>query len=278
MFCALAIWLGMPTAEARPPGEQVRPGLTAETKPREVEDIGIKEQLGSTIDLSLPVVNERGDTVPLSHYFDRGKPIILSLVYFGCPGLCNFHLNGVFEGLKQVDWTAGKEFEVIALSFDTKETSELSRGKKKTYMDLYERPQSIDGVHFVTAGVETVTKITQQTGFQFKWNAEANEWAHASAAIVISPEGKISRYLHGIILDPKDLRLAIMDAGQGRVGNFIDQMVWYCFKYDPKKSKYTLYAVRIMQAGGVAIVLILLMLLIPQFWARRAQLERRMNQ
>lgn len=244
--------------------------LPADAKPRGLEDIGISEKLGSRLSLSLPVVDEQGQTRQLADYFHSGRPVIFSLVYYSCPGLCNFHLNGLVEALKGVDWNPGEKFEVVALSFDSKEGAELAGKKKQTYMNLLERPAAANGMHFLTASAGTIEQLTKDVGFSYRWSEEANEWAHASAAVVVAPDGKITRYLHGIMFDSKDVKLALSEATEGRIGSLVDKMVWYCFMYDPKQSKYTLAAFRLVQLGGALIVLVMAGLLVPQ-WLKARQ-------
>lgn len=231
--------------------------------PEELKGVGIKEQLGSSIDLNLQVRDESGQLRPLKSFFTSHKPIMLSPVYFNCPGLCNFHFNGVVETLQNIDWNPGEKFEVIAFSFDSKEGSELAAAKKENYMKMYNRPGTDNGFHFLTADEATVQKLMASVGFDFRWNAQANEWSHASAAIVITPDGKISRYLHGIAFDPKDMKLALNEASNGKIGNIIDSVVLFCFKYDEHKSKYGLQVFRVVQLGGALMVLILALWLTP---------------
>lgn len=241
--------------------------LPAEAKPEDFSGMGIKENLGNSLDLNLPVRNEAGEVVPLKSFFHSKKPVILSLVYYSCPGLCNFHLNGLVDGMKEMKWKVGNEFDVLALSFDSKETADVAAKKKESYLKVYGNPESASGFRFLTADESTVKAITSAVGFEYKWNEKANEWAHASAAVFLTPEGKISRYLHGIIFKGQDIRLALGEASEGRIGNIIDSIVWYCFKYDPSKSAYALYAYRVMQVGAGLIILFLMALLLP-IWIR----------
>ncbi len=242
-------------------------GEASTEMPKELKDIGISENLGQKLDLSLMLTDETGKQVPLSSFYDGRKPVVISLIYFSCPGLCNFHLNGAVDALKKMDWSAGDKYQYLAISFDSKENAELAAKKKETYMKLYERPGTENGWHFLTADEATIQKITSQIGFRFQWNKEAQEWAHASAAVITTPEGKLSRYLHGIMFDEKTFKLALNEATEGKIGSFVDKMVWYCFQYDPRQSKYTLYAVNLMKIGGVAIILILAAVLLP-VWIR----------
>jgi protein SCO1/2 len=241
--------------------------MTAEQKPKEFEGVGITEKLGEQVDLSLKVKNEKGETVALSSFFDGTHPVILSPVYFQCPGLCNFHLNGLTDTLKTLDWSIGNKFTVVSLSFDPRETPEMAAAKKQSYLKIYSRPGTENGWHFVTADEATIKAITNSVGFKYKWVPETKEWAHASAAIVLTPDGKISRYLHGILFEKNTIKLALGDATGGRIGSLVDQMVWYCFHYDPHQSKYTLYAFRVMQIAAAIFVLVLAALL-GSFWFR----------
>lgn len=252
-------------------GAQSHKTMTADEKPRELQNVGIEEKLGDHLNLDETVRDENGNLVPLRTYFTGEKPVILSLIYFACPGLCNFHLNGLVEGLKQVDWSPGQKFEVLALSFDPKEGADLAANKKASYMKMYDRPGTENGWHFLTADEATVKRITEKVGFSYRWDERQQEWAHASAAILISPKGKIARYLHGIMFDAPTLKLGLNEAGQGKVGTLIDKMIWYCFHYDPQQSKYTVYAFRLVQLGGGLMVLVLGALLLPTWLRARRQ-------
>lgn len=239
--------------------------------PEELKGVGITEHLGDKVDLTLPVINEKGETVSLSTYFQKGKPVLLSPIYFACPGLCSFHFNGVIDALKKVDWNPGQKFEVVAFSFDAKETHEVGEKKKINYMKMYDRAGTDGGFHFLTAPQSTVDQLMNQVGFKFKWNEKINEWAHASAAIMISPEGKITRYLHGIEFNPQDLKLALNESGEGKVGNIIDSAILYCFKYDQHQSKYGLQVFRVMQIGGLLMILLLGIWLFPIWFKGRRE-------
>jgi protein SCO1/2 len=233
--------------------------------PKELEGVGITEKIGQKLDLSTMVKNEKGEAVPLSSFFKSHHPVIFSPVYFTCPNLCNFHLNGLTDTLKKVDWSPSNQFEVVAFSFDSKETPEDAAKKKEMYLKIYDRPGTANGWHFVTADEATVQKVTQQLGFKFKWNPESIQWSHASAAIMISPDGMITRYLPGIQFEPRDVKLALNEAADGKVGNIADTVMLFCFKYDRHQSKYGLQVYRVMQLGGAATVLLLALWLIPVF-------------
>ncbi|MBV2168527.1 MAG: SCO family protein [Bdellovibrio sp.] len=239
--------------------------MVANEQPKELEGVGIDEKLGGKVDLSLKVKDDNGQEVTLGSFFDGKHPVIISPVYFSCPGLCNFHLNGLTDALKLMEneWTVGKKFKILSMSFDSKETPDLAAAKKKTYMKIYGREGAEKEWHFLTADEATVQSITQSLGFKFKWDESQKEWAHASAAVIITPDGTISRYLPGILFNPKDIKLALNEATEGKIGSIVDSLVLYCFKYDPHQSKYTLAAFNLMKMGGAVMVLVMVLWLLP---------------
>ena len=242
-------------------------GVASTEAPKDLAGVGYTEKRGQKIDLGLQFKDEDGKQVSLGHFYDGKHPVVISMVYYSCPGLCNFHLNGVVESLKTIDWSAGDQYQYVAISFDPKEGPALAKAKKASYMKIYDRKGTENGWHFLTADAATIKQITEQVGFQYKWDPEQKQWAHASAAIVTMPNGEISRYLHGIIFDGKTFKLAMNEAAEGKVGTIVDKLVWFCSHYDPHKSKYTLYAFRVMQVGAVGIILILGAILLP-VWIR----------
>lgn len=237
------------------------------SKPAVLEGVGIEEKLGETLDLSIPFINDKGDEITLGSLFKSPKPVLFTIVYYNCPSLCNLHLNGVVETLKELQWTIGQEFELVALSMDSRENFSIAGPKKANYVNAYGRLQSINGWHFLTGTEENIRKIADGVGFSFKWDEKSQQFSHASAAILLTPGGKISRYIHGIQPDIKTLRLGLIEASDGKVGSVLDQILMFCFHFDPKKSKYTLAAWNIMQVGAVLTILIAAILLIP-FWVR----------
>lgn len=241
----------------------------SDVKPHELEGVGIEPKIGNFVDLSTEFIDESGQTVSLGRYFQGSKPVIFSVVYFNCPSLCNYHLNGLTETMKKLKWTVGDKFELVALTMNHREGYELAAQKKQSYIDEYGRPESEDGWHFLTGTEENIKKITDQVGFGFSWMEEKQEYAHASAAIIMTPGGKISRYLNGIEFDKKDLRLALLEASNGKIGNVVDQIVMFCFQFDPTKNKYSLYAFNLMRLGAGLMVLVLAIILIPMWMKER---------
>lgn len=245
--------------------------VASQEVPSQIQGVGITEQLGKNLDLNLPVTDENGVKTTLGSFYDGKTPVIVSPVYFSCPGLCNFHLNGLTEALKEMDWTVGQKFTVVAISFDSRETPEIAAAKKQSYVKVYNRPGSENGWHFLTLDAASVKAFTDKAGFRFKWNEESKEWSHASAAIVTTPSGKISRYLPGIIFKAEDVKLALNEATEGKIGNFVEGLVLYCFQYNTHAGAYTLAAFNVMKLGGAIMVLLLGLWLTPVWIRTRRQ-------
>ena len=240
------------------------------------DGVGIDEKLGDKIDLNLKFKNEQGEEVSLGSYFQSGKPVMLALVYFNCPSLCNFQLNGIVETLKKLEWTTGNEFEFVIASIEPTETPDLAKSKKESYMTVYDRKEGAKGWHFLTGSQESITALADQVGFRYKWVESRNEYAHTAATYVLTPEGKISRYLYGIGFTPKTLRLSLVEASNNKIGNAVDRFLLYCFRYDPEKRGYAFYAFNIMRAGAAVSVVALLAFLVP-FWIRQRKQRLKEN-
>ncbi|TGL13637.1 SCO family protein [Leptospira meyeri] len=232
--------------------------LTRDNKlPKELENIGFSDVTGKALNLDIPFRDESGKTVRFSDFLSKGKPVLLSPVYFKCPTLCNFHLNGVFQGLKALDWTLGKEYQYIAVSIDPKENESISFPKKGAYLKEYGREGAESGLHLLTGTQESIDALTKQLDFRYAWDEEAKQYIHASGVYVLTPEGKVSRIFQGIQLEPRDLKFAFLEASSGKIGSFVDKFALFCFQFDPRKNKYTIYAYRMMQFGGAVTLLLL---------------------
>ncbi len=237
-------------------------GLRADEKlPPELEGVGVVERLGNHVDLDLEFVNESGRPVKLREYFSSGKPVLLTLAYYTCPMLCSLILNGQTAALKEVAWTPGEQFEVVTVSFDPRDTPELARKKKANYLEMYGK-QAGDGWHFLTDYNENVKKLADQVGFHYKWDQEQEQFAHTAAIMFLTPDGRVSRYLYGIKFSPRDVRLALTEAGEGKMGSTVDKLLLYCFHYDPSSKGYTLFAINLMRAGGALTVVILVFVIL----------------
>lgn len=254
---ALISLLGLPAALPVAAAEQALP--------RELEGVGIEEKLGAEVDLDLTFIGENGYPVALRDYFGRGRPVILNLVYYNCPMLCNLVLNGQTTALRELPWTPGEEFEVVTISIDPTETFALAQKKKALYLTNYERPAP--GWHFLTDHQGNVKRLAGQIGFNYKYDESQRQYAHAAAIMILTEKGVVSRYLYGIRFKLRDLRLALAEASDGRVGGISERVLLFCFHYDPSSKSYVPFATNIMRAGGVLVVLILSFFLL-RLWRR----------
>jgi protein SCO1/2 len=244
----------------------------AQTGVAELEGVGITEHLGARLPLDAGLVDENGKAVRLGDFFEGDKPVVLSLVYFGCPMLCSLVLNGLVDGLKEIPLAPGADFEIITISFDPRETPTLARLKKQNYVQELGRPGAASGWHFLTGREENIRKVTEAVGFHYRYVEATQQFAHAAAIYLLTPDGRLARYLYGVVFDPATLRLGLVEASEGKMGSSLDRVLLYCFHYDPKAGRYTLAAVTIMRVGGVLMVVVLATVL-GVLW--RAEARRR---
>ena len=194
--------------------------------------------------------DEDGRAVRLQDYYGR-KPLVVALVYYDCPMLCTMTLNGLVSAMNAIAFDAGKEYEVVTVSFEPRETPQLAAAKKQTYLKRYVRPNAGAGWHFLTGEPADITRLTQAIGFRYAWDAERRQYAHPAGLVVLTPDGRIARYLFGIEYAPKDLRFALVEASEGRVGGLVDQAVLYCYQYDPMTGRYGTAIMRILRAAAL---------------------------
>jgi protein SCO1/2 len=219
-----------------------------------LQEVGIDQKLNESIPLGLEFRDESGKTVRLSDYFGK-KPVILSLAYYECPMLCTYVLNGLVRSLRPLSFNVGNEFEMITVSFDPTETSQLAAAKKAVYLKEYGRTGAESGWHFLTGDAEPIRQLTKAVGFKYKYDAQDKQFAHASGIMVLTPEGKLARYFYGIEYPSRDLRLALVEASQNKIGSRADQLMLYCFRYDPTTGKYSAYATNFVRLGGILTVI-----------------------
>src|SRR5688500_90376 len=231
------------------------PGGRMEPAPKELQNIGIDEKSGQTLPLDLKFVDETGETVELRKYFNNNRPVVLQLSYFGCPSLCSLVSNGLVESLNDLTLTMGKEFDVINLSFDPAETARLAKLKRQSFLDAYTRPAGAEAWHFLTGNPAEIKQLTDAVGFRYKWVESSRQFSHPAALILLTPDGKISRYLYGVKYEPRTLRLSLVEASEGKIGSTVDRFILTCFHYDSYAGKYTPVAMTIMRAGGVVTVI-----------------------
>jgi protein SCO1 len=223
--------------------------------PEVLKRADIEQRLNEQVPLDLTFRDESGREVRLAEYFKSGKPVVLSLVYYECPMLCNQILNGLVGSLEAVSFTPGEEFQIVTVSFDPRETPELAAKKKETYLRRYRRGGAEDGWHFLTGDKASIDRLAQAVGFNYYWDEKSEQFAHASAVMVATPQGKLSHYFYGIEYSPKELRLALVEASAGRIGSPVDKLLLYCYHYDPTTGKYGPVIMNILRAAGVLTVL-----------------------
>ena len=264
LVVAIGATLMSTPAEARDFGKS-REGMANEV-PKQLADISITPKIGSKIDLDAKFIDDTGKEVTLRDYTKDGKPLLLSLAYYSCPSLCSYHLNGLNDAFKQLKEPLGKEFNFVVVSFDPREGQDVAAAKRANYVKEYGRPDGAAGWHFLTdKNGAASAALAKAVGFTYHWEEAEKQYAHASAAYAIAPDGTISRYLFGIVFDPKSVRFAMLEASKGNVGTVVDKLILLCFHWDEKTNKVTLAAFNIMRAGGILVVLILGAFLVP-FW------------
>lgn len=225
--------------------------------PKALEGVGVTEKLNDQIPLDLLFTNEQGKDVRLADFFKPGRPVILQLGYYGCPMLCGLVMNGMTESMKGIDWTPGSEYEVLSISIDPSETPTLAREKKRNYLAELDKPGAAPGWHFLTSKPDAVKTLADAVGFEYHWDDRTQQFAHPAVLTILSPSGKVMRYLYGIKFPPKTLRLSLVEASEGKAGSTVDQIILYCFHFDPTAGKYSITAMRLMRLAGVLTVLAL---------------------
>jgi protein SCO1 len=228
-------------------------GIVASNVPPQFKDVTFAQRLGDKLPLDARFKDESGRDVTLGEYFGK-RPVVLSFVYYQCPMLCTQVMNGISSSLKVLPFTAGKEFDVVLVSFDPRDTPEAANAKKRAHLDHWNVRETSEGWHFLTGDEAAIRQVTSAAGFTYQWDQKAQMFAHVSGLLVANPDGTLSRYFYGVEYSPRDLRLALVDSGQGKVGSVIDELLLYCFQYDPSHGRYGAVFMNIMRLGGVLTV------------------------
>ena len=225
--------------------------------PPVLKTVGIEQNLNGQLPLDAEFKDENGSIIKLGSFFGKGRPIFLALVYYECPMLCNEVLNGLTGSLKGISFDAGKEYDVVAISFDARENDkpELAKNKKASYLARYERKDAENGWHFLTGTQSEIDKVAQTVGFSYQFDEATNQFAHAGGLTIITPDGKISKYFYGIDYAPKDLKLGLMESAEGKIGSAVEKLYLYCFHYDPSTGKYGLAILKVLRLMAIATVL-----------------------
>lgn len=228
-----------PSPSVRPPG---------------LKNVGIQQNLNQEIPANLAFTDDLGRSLHLGDYFGK-RPLILNLVYYNCPMLCGEVLSGLEHSLGMMQFDVGKEFDVITVSFDPSETPEMAAKKKSEFLRRYKRAGAEQGWHFLVGKPDAIDALTKAAGFQYQYDAKTKQFAHATAILVLTPEGRIAQYYYGVEYPPKDLRLGLVEAGKGKIGDIVDQLLLYCYHYDPEQGKYSATILRVLRLAGVATML-----------------------
>jgi protein SCO1/2 len=230
-----------PPASVRPPG---------------LQNVGIAQRLNQQVPLDLAFRDETGKAVRLADYFGQ-KPVILNLVYYKCPMLCSQVLIGLTGALKVLKFDVGNQFNVLTVSFNPRETPDLARATRADYLKRYGRAGAAEGWHFLTGPEESITALTQAVGFQYQYDPNTDQYAHATAIVLLTPDGRVAQYYYGVEFAPKDLRLGLIQAASGKIGNLVDEVLLYCYHYDPAAGRYGAVIARILKLSGIVTILVL---------------------
>src|SRR5436309_3966277 len=252
---------GMPQPSSPLYGARPESGTVSTGLPRALKNVGIDQRLNEQVPLDAVFKDESGQDVTLARFF-KGKPVVLSLVYYACPMLCTQVLNGQLGAFRQISFNIGEQYEVVTVSFDPKETPQLASSKKETYIKGYNRGGADAGWHYLTGDEANIQKLTRAVGFRYAWDEQTKQFAHASGIMVLTPQGKIARYFYGIDYPPRDLRLALVEASENKIGNPVDALMLYCYHYDPATGKYGAVGMNIVRVAGVITLMLIVGLLL----------------
>jgi protein SCO1 len=255
---------GMPQASSPLYGARQSSGTVATGLPKALQDVGLDQKLNNQLPLDLVFRDESGQQVKLGQYFGK-RPVVLSLVYYDCPMLCTQVLNGMTEAFRVLSFKQGEDYEVVSVSFDPRETPALAAAKKKKYVDYLpeeKRVAAMNGWHFLTGDDANIKRITEAVGFRYHWDEATNQFAHASGIMVLTPEGRLAQYYYGIEYSAKDLRLGLVEASANKIGTPVDQLLLYCYHYDPATGKYGAVVMNMIRLGGIVTVVAIVGLLL----------------
>jgi protein SCO1/2 len=231
-------------------------GQPSSALPAALREIGFDQNLDQRVPLDTTFRDESGRSVRLGDYFGK-RPVVLIFAYYECPMLCTQVINGLASALNVLSLTPGKDFEIVTVSFDPRDTPAAAAAKKSHYLERYSRPGAVEGWHFLTGDQPSIDRLTKAAGFRYVWDTPTNQFAHPSGVIVLTPDGRLARYLFGVEYGPRDLRLGIVEASDGKVGNPADALLLYCYHYDPMTGRYGLVIMRTLRLAGASTVLAL---------------------
>jgi protein SCO1/2 len=265
---ATAQMAGLPTA-----GYKQEPGMTSATVPAPLREIGFDQNLGQFVPLDTELRDEVGRTVMLGDYFGK-RPVVMLFAYYDCPMLCTMVINGLASALDVLSLVPGRDFEIVTVSFDPLDTAATATAKKTGYIGRYEQPGAAAAWHFLTGDQPSIDRLTRAAGFRYVWDKETKQFAHPTGVIVLTPDGRLARYLFGIEYAPRGLRYAIVEASNGNVGSAVDSLLLYCFHYDPMTGQYGVAIIRVIRLAAGATVLSLVTFIITMARRDRRDTQR----
>jgi protein SCO1 len=257
-FCILHFAFCITTASAQQqpgmPGSMgFTSGIVASNVPPQFKDVTFAQRLGQKLPLDVRFTDEAGRSVVLGDYFGS-RPVVLAFVYYQCPMLCTQVMNGISSALKVLPFTPGDDFDIVLVSFDPRDTPEAANAKKRAHLDHWAARETSNGWHFLTGSEASIRQVTSAAGFTYQWDAETNQFAHVSGLLVATHDGTLARYFYGVEYSPRDLRLALIDSSNGKIGSVVDELLLYCFQYDPSHGRYGAVFMNIMRLGSVLTV------------------------
>ena len=254
----VGLWaLGLGSVEAQPGGYNASapaPGTVSTATPPQLKDVTFRQRLNEVLPLDAQFRDDAGRAVTLGQVF-RGRPVLLAFVYYQCPMLCTQVMNGISSALKVMPFVAGQDFDVVLVSFDPRDTPATAAEKKRAHLEYWSTERDAAAWHLLTGDEASIRRVTSAAGFTYQWDERTGQFAHVSGMLVVTPEGRLSRYFYGVEYSPKELRLALVESGQGRIGSAIDELLLYCFHYDPESGRYGLVVMNLVRLGGVMTVL-----------------------
>jgi protein SCO1/2 len=232
------------------------PAITSASpqRPEALKEVTFQQRLAQPLPLDATFKDEHGRAVALREYFGGEKPVVLAFVYYTCPMLCTQIMNGLSGTLRGLSFEPGKDFEVVLISFDPRDTPAAAAQKKREHLAYWKAEDTADGWHFLTGDATTIRRVADAAGFNYRWDEQTQQFAHVSGLLVVTPEGLLSRYFYGIEYSPRELRLALVESGQGHIGSIVDEVLLYCFQYDPLSGTYGLMIRNLLRAGGALTV------------------------
>lgn len=249
-------------------------GIVASNVPPQFKEVSFAQRLNERLPLDAEFHDESGRTVRLGDYFGR-KPVVLAFVYYQCPMLCSQTLNGISSALKVLPFTPGDEFDIVIISFDPRDTHESAFAKKQAHLQHWSTQATADGWHFLTGDEETIARVTSAAGFTYTWDEKSGQYAHVSGLLTATPDGRLARYFYGVEYSPRELRMALVESGEGRVGSPVEELLLYCFQYDPTSGRYGVVVMNLVRLGGLlTVALVAGFVLVMRRRDARAPVER----